>query len=247
MKKYILMIFALALFLVLFINDDAAEVVQQETSYYSTASSSSVSFVSSSTGSASSISHQGQLNQSSSTSSVWSYKEPLEEKVWRHSRGLFYDGELIDYEGYKLDKLEELASKGDLKSIEVLRRYERSSGNVKRYKELTDLGVVYGSLGALRGLSTEKISNYLLNRTEENLLEMFAYKEFQAKRGDLFIKSKIPVDYKIYDFYPTQEQAEHINRRSDELKVDYEKRREEMGLPPFDNSTLASDRELYGE
>jgi hypothetical protein len=148
-------------------------------------------------------------------------------------------------QGYKLDKLEELVNKGDLKAIEVLREYERASGNVKRYKEVTNLGVVYGSLGALRGLSTEKKGNYIISRKEEDALEMFAYMELQAKRGDYFIKAKIPVDYKFFNFYPTQEQASYIDRRSDELMADLENRRKELGLPPFDNTPLESEKEIY--
>lgn len=244
MKKYILVALVLVLLVAWFVNNVPVEKTKENTMQSATSSQTSSLIISSpsSTSQSNSIST---LNQSSATSSVWEYQEPIEEKIWRNSRGIFNKEELIEYGGFKLDKLEELANNGDLKAIETLRAYERASGNVKRYEELTYLGVIHGSLASLRGLSTEKIGNYLTNRSEENLLEMFAYKDFQAERGDLFIKSKIPVDYKIYDFYPTLEQAEYIDRRSDELMADFERRRKELGLPPFDNSTLESDRKMY--
>jgi hypothetical protein len=248
-KKYIVVVLGIALFVAWFVRDKPIETTQEKAmqSAVSDQSSSSISSSISSVNQSSLSSLSNQQNQSSSTSSVWVYQERLEKKIWRNSRGIFHDGESIEYEGYKLDRLEELANKGDLKAIDVLTKIELSNANVKRYDELVDLGVLHGSLTSLRLLSADKISKYVLSKKEEDLLEMFAYKEFQGKRGDLFVKSKIPVDYKIYDFYPTLEQAEFIDRRSNELMADYEKRREEMGLPPFDNSTLASDRELYGE
>jgi hypothetical protein len=176
----------------------------------------------------------------------WNSELPESYKNWKRSRGFFSDVDLQEYQGFKLDKLEELSNKGDLKAIEVLREIERSSGNRKRYKELTDLGVVYGSLNSLGSLSTEKKGNYMTSRKEEDALEMFAYMELQAKRGDLRMKHMmIPSDYKYFDFYPTQEQATYIDRRSNELMADFENRRKELGLPPFDNSPSESDKELY--
>lgn len=249
MKKYIIVVLGVALFAAWFINDEPIEIAQENTLQSATSNQSSALIISSSSSSSqsNSISNQIQPNQSSSTSSVWVYQEPVEKKIWRNSRGIFSDDELLEYEAFKLDKLEELASKGDLKAIEVLSKYELSSGNTKRFRELVDLGAVHGSLDSLRHLGAEKIGNYLDSRKEGDALEMLAYMEFQGKRGDLYIKSKIPVVYKIHNFYPTQEQAEYIDRRADELMAEFEKRREELGLPPFDNSTLASDRELFEE
>jgi hypothetical protein len=249
MKKYIIVALGIALFVAWFISDDSIETTQEKPVQSVASDQSNFSIISphSSTSQSSSISSQGQSSQPTSSSSVWAYQEPLESKTWRNSRGIFHDEELIEYEGFKLDKLEELASRGDLKAIKVLSKYEFSSGNTKRFRELVDLGAVHGSLDSLRHLGAEKIGNYFDSRKEEDALEMLAYMEFQGKRGDLFIKSKIPVVYKIHNFYPTQEQAEYIDRRSDELMADFEKRRKEMGLPPFDNSTLASDRELFDD
>jgi hypothetical protein len=172
---------------------------------------------------------------------------PADYKAWKQSRGIFSKEDLADYQGLKIDKLEELAAKGDLKAIDVLFEYELSSGNIKRYQELADLGAVHGSLSMLRMLSGKAKVKYMDSKKEEDLLEALAYMELLGKRGDLYMKAKIPIDHKIFNFYPNEEQQKLIDMRAEELLADYEKRREELGLPPFDNSTLASDSELYGE
>lgn len=247
MNKYIILVLIATLLLVWFINDEPMHL-EKESTVKSQSQSNSIGYSSST-----SQSIPSQLNPTSSQhqamqhESVSSVDKQVMKKNWRQSRGIFDDGELVDYEGFKLDKLEELANKGDLKAIEVLSKYELSSGNTKRLLELMDLGAVHGSLNSLRYIGAEKKLKYMNSRKEEDALEAFAYLEFQAKRGDLFIKDKIPVDYKILNFYPTQEQASYIDQRSDELMADFEKRRKEMGLPPFDNSTLESDRELFDD
>lgn len=167
-------------------------------------------------------------------------------KEWRQSRGYFSDEDLQEYGGFKLDKLEELASKGDLKAIEVLRKYELSSGNTKRYNELVNLAAVYGSLSSVRILTADKMGEYVISKKEEDILEMFAYANLAVKRGDLNTKyGLLEVYSKSFNFYPNEEQQKYIDQRSDELMVDLEKRREELGLPPFDNSPLESDRLKY--
>lgn len=176
----------------------------------------------------------------------WPSELSEEYKNWKRSRGYFSDVDLQEYKGFKLDQLEDLANKGDLRAITVLMEYELSSRNIERYRELKYLGAVYGSMRSISLLTTEKGSEYIKSRKEEDALEFFSYMQLDVKRGNLHTKyTKIPTAYKQFNFYPNEEQANYIDRRSDELMADLENRRKELGLPPFDNTPSEIEKETY--
>lgn len=175
----------------------------------------------------------------------WDPRLTEDYKNWQRSRGYFSEVDLQEYKGFKLDKLEELANQGDLKAIEVLTQFEASSSNWARHRELLELGTVYGSLKSLNRLAIEKVSQYIGSKKEEDALEMLAYRYLEGKRGDLYIKDKIPLELKILKFSPTPEQQIVIERRADELMADLENKRKILGLPPFDNTPEKSDKEYY--
>lgn len=49
---------------------------------------------------------------------------------------------------------------------------------------------------------------------------MFVYLQLKAKRGDL--SEEIRINSKLLNFYPSTEQQQYIDKRSDELMADYE-------------------------
>jgi hypothetical protein len=138
-----------------------------------------------------------------------------------------------------------LASKGDLKAIEVLRQNALEAKNITRYDELVDLAVTSGSISAITLLTAKKWEDYTFSdgKKTEDLLEAFAYETLAFRRGDLTSDYRISAEY--YNFYPNQEQELYIEQRADELMIEYGEKRKAMGLTPFDNSPLASEKETY--
>lgn len=177
----------------------------------------------------------------------WDDRLPEDYKNWQRSRGTFSEVDLQEYKRLRLDELEILANKGDLKAIEVLAQYELAAGNSKRYRELVELSVVSGSLSGVTSLSVRKLGDYIISgrKNEADILEGYALQTFAFHRGNL--DANYQQVAKTYNFYPNEEQELFIDQRADELMIEYEEKRKVMGLPPFDNSPLASEKEIYDQ
>lgn len=117
--------------------------------------------------------------------------------------------------------------------------------NSARYRELADLAVTSGSISAITLLTAQKWDDYLSSdkKKTETILEAFAYEVLAFRRGDL--SSDYRLSAENFNFYPNQEQELYIDQRADELMIEYEEKRKAMGLAPFNNSPLASEKETY--
>lgn len=175
----------------------------------------------------------------------WDDSLPEDYKNWWRSRGNFKEFDLQEHRRLSLDELKALANKGDLKAIEVLRQNALEAKDITRYDELVDLAVTSGSVIAITLLAGQKLADYTSfdGKKTEDILEAFAYETLAFRRGDLTADYRISAE--VYNFYPNQEQELYIDQRADELMIEYEEKRKAMGLAPFDNSPLASEKETY--
>ncbi len=258
MKKIIALVSIAILFIGWFALDKSDENnaldVEVVTPAHSSAAASSVpaitvnpELVSASESSASKYSSPSSTQSQAKVYDGWDDRLPEDYKNWWRSRGRFNEFDLQEHRRLSLDELEALANKGDLKAIEVLMQNALEAKNSARYRELVDLAVTSGSIGAIIIKTAQKKGDYILSdkKNTEAILDSFAYELLAFRRGDLnmnYHKSAENVN-----FYPNQEQELYIDQRADEFMIEYEEKRKAMGLAPFDNSPLASEKETYDQ
>lgn len=183
-------------------------------------------------------------------------KEMNEAKKWLSIRsspwGDAKENEAV-YKNYETSVLEQLSDSGDIVAMHVLAdRYlnefiARGDGQhgIELQRQTFSRAATYGSTWALNqialSLSTEAA---LVNSPEQRrnmILDSLAYLDVAERRGDRLPKiTSRKLTLEEYGFSPSKEELEHIKNRANAIYDDMAEKRQELGLPEFDNNVPES-------
>jgi hypothetical protein len=159
---------------------------------------------------------------------------------WEESKGRYSAESLAEYYSYDYETLIRLADGGDLKAMMALVDYYLSEKNtdpangVENAIRISIKAAVYGSTAALEGYS--ELVGAGPDSTPEQIIEMLAWKDVAALRGDMFPNQIAIGDIERLKFTLNEESAGKIRQRSEEIYAELQQIRSSLGLGDFDNS-----------
>lgn len=173
---------------------------------------------------------------------------PAEAEVlqkWEESRGKFSEEALADYSSYDLDTLRRLAGSGDIKAMTALAHFylsQKYAGEhaVDDAMQISKLAAAYGSTDLLKLYAilyaTRKYQPNSQALNYEDLIEVLAWKNTAALRGDLYPNYDALSDIKNSGIQLNHDDKVKINQRSQEIYNELLTKRKSLGLGDFDNS-----------
>ncbi len=173
---------------------------------------------------------------------------------WRESRGRFSAESLAEYSSYDFETLNKLADGGDLKAMMVLADYYISERNPDQANgsdnamRILIRAAIHGSTHALENYSEffeSKVYKPGSVLTNEQMIEVLAWKNVAALRGDMFPNQIASNDVERLKFVLNAESAGRIRQRSQEIYAELQKERTAIGLGDFDNSQPPEAKKFF--
>lgn len=174
---------------------------------------------------------------------------------WEESRGKFSKESLEDYASYDQDTLIKLANSGDLKAMNALARFYMSFRYTGEYgleevMRVSKLGAAYGSTGLLKIYAIVYATHHFQPDSQrlnhEDLIEVLAWSNTAALRGDMYPNYGARDDIKDSGIQLTQEDKVKISARSQEIYNELLAQRKALGLGDFDNTRPPEVDKFFG-
>lgn len=179
---------------------------------------------------------------------------------WYSERGHFGSDELSAYSAYDDKTLQEMIKNHDMRATEAMGNKLIDRGDIGGAIELFYLAAAQGSSGILLNLShlTEpphKVGETAVERKEvyrNSVIESLAILKTMSIRGDIRMAALgMDTQKKSYETLAkeplviSKDELAYIDRRGQEIYADLQRKRYELGLGDFDNSTSKVERLLY--
>jgi hypothetical protein len=174
---------------------------------------------------------------------------------WEESRGKFSEESLADYASYDLETLVKLTNLGDIKAMTALVHFYLSpkytGGHaLDEVARVCKLAAAYGSTELLKvramlyAVQKYQPDSQILNH--EDLIEVLAWKNTAALRGDLYPNYDARSDIKNSGIQLTQDDKGKISARSQEIYNELLAQRKSLGLGDFDNTRPPEVDKFFG-
>lgn len=179
---------------------------------------------------------------------------------WHADKGHFTEDDLRAYESYTDDALTALSNNNDIRATQVLGDRFFDRGDKDAAVNLYYLAAAQGSSAILLTLSHLAEPPHQVGETPEerkiiyrdSVIESLAILKTMAVRGDIRTSALgIETQKKSYETLAkeplilSQDDLKKIDMRAQEIYNDLQKKRYELGLGEFDNSTSKMERLLY--
>lgn len=184
--------------------------------------------------------------------SVATGEEGREIAHWQNERGYFYgdgdswENEVSDYDSYSDEVLKKLAIGGDRRASLIIGKklaHISSPDTWGEAKEYLIEASVRGYSASLIEIGNLKIRDFVMARNKQDYetsmqaaIESRAWFEVALERGDPYARSHIRSLNKMYKIEFTEKEEETVQKLKMDLFSALVTNREQLGLPPFDNS-----------
>jgi len=171
-------------------------------------------------------------------------------KKWSISRGYLQYIDNDEYKTYSKEILQKLVDAGDMRAMQTLAGLIERDDRTRAI-ELYNLAAVYGSTKALGNVSgwAASISMALDNAEEKksNVIISMAYVKVAAMRGDNFLyyaDARNPILTNPGEIALTAEDYDTVKTLAQKIYDGMQKKRDALGLGPFDNYAPASINQI---